>query len=89
MLLLEHLEGLAQASAEAISNIKFDKVVVWDGGDGKSTSNFLNGLAHSMPPILQVIEDIGAIEMPEFLARLKDDGTIPVEGNGKMPTKKG
>ena len=39
-----------------ISNIKFDKVVVWDGqgggGDGGSaTSNFLRGLVGScLPP---------------------------------------
>ena len=30
--MLEHLDALAEASAKAISNIKFDKVVVWEGG---------------------------------------------------------
>ena len=32
MLMLEHLDTLAEASAKAISNIKFDKVVVWENG---------------------------------------------------------
>jgi flotillin len=32
MMLLEHLEKLAETSAQAISNIKFDKVIVWEGG---------------------------------------------------------
>src|SRR2546426_957618 len=37
LLMLEHLGNLAQASAKAISNIKFDKVVVWENGNGAST----------------------------------------------------
>ena len=32
MLMLEHLDKLAETSAKAISNIKFDKVVVWENG---------------------------------------------------------
>ena len=32
LLMLEHLDNLAEASAKAISNIKFDKVVVWENG---------------------------------------------------------
>jgi len=80
LLLLEHLEGLAHASAQAISNIKFDKIVVWDGGDGKSASKFLNGMAHSMPPIMQVMKDIGGIEIPEFLARLNTEHVAAADG---------
>ena len=32
LLMLEHLDKLAETSAKAISNIKFDKVVVWENG---------------------------------------------------------
>ncbi len=32
MLMLEHIEKLAETSAQAISNIKFDKVIVWEAG---------------------------------------------------------
>src|SRR6476646_10605974 len=32
LLMLDHMDALAEASARAISNIKFDKVVVWEGG---------------------------------------------------------
>jgi flotillin len=85
LLLLEHLQGLAEASAKAISNIKFDKVVVWDGGNGKSAANFLQGFAHSMPPILQVMKDIGGVEVPQYLARLAPEApAAPVAtDNGK------
>lgn len=76
LLFLEHLDHLALTSAQAISNIKFDKVVVWENGghgngDGTSnTSNFLQGLARTLPPMMQVMKDIGGVEMPEYLARL-------------------
>ena len=73
MLMLEHLDNLANSAAQAISNIKFDKVVVWEGG-GKngtgSTANFLQSMAHTLPPMLQVMKDIGGVEMPEYLAKL-------------------
>jgi flotillin len=78
LLMLEHMDHLAQASAQAISNIKFDKVVVWENGghngDGKSnTTNFLQSLARSMPPMLQVMKDVGGVEMPDFVAKLTPD----------------
>jgi flotillin len=80
MMLLEHLDELAKTSAQAISNIKFDKVVVWEGGgngngNGSSnTANFLHNLARTMPPILHVMKDIGGVEVPEYFARLAGDG---------------
>src|SRR4051794_29536776 len=61
LLMLEHLDALAQASAQATSNIKFDKVVVWEnGGNGQgttNTANFLQNLARSMPPMMQILKD--------------------------------
>jgi len=75
MMMLEHMEALADASSQAISNIKFDKIVVWDSGkDGTSnTANFLHNLAKSMPPILQVMKDIGGVEIPEVLTKLETE----------------
>jgi flotillin len=73
MLLLEHLDKLAETSAKAISNIKFDKVIVWEtgGSDGKgSVSNFLGNLANTLPPMLQVLKDIGGVELPESLVKV-------------------
>jgi flotillin len=85
MLMLEHLDALAHASAQAISNIKFDKVVVWENGGGNgslgtsNTTQFLQSLARSMPPMLQVMKDVGGVEVPEFLAKLQTDGTPPAK----------
>jgi flotillin len=78
MMMLEHMDALTHASALAISNIKFDKVVVWENGghnaSGESnTTNFLQSLARSMPPMMQVMKDVGGVEVPEFLAKLQSD----------------
>ena len=75
MLMLENLPQMAETAAKAIANVKFDKVVVWDGGQGKgATANFLQGMAHTLPPMLQMMKDIGGVEMPRFLGSLKDSG---------------
>jgi flotillin len=78
LLMLEHLDNLAQTSAQAISSIKFDKVVVWENGNGApnsggSTSHFLQSLAHTLPPMMQVLKDVGGIEMPEYLVRMASE----------------
>lgn len=73
MLMLEHMDKLAETSALAISNIKFDKVVVWENGQQNgqtSTANFLQGMARSLPPMLQVLRDVGGVEMPEYIAKM-------------------
>jgi flotillin len=86
LLLLDHMDNLAEQSAKAISNIKFDKIVVWEGNgadkDGRSnTAGFLNGMAKTLPPMLQVMRDIGGVELPESLVKLQgdDDEPEPVE----------
>ena len=87
LLMLEHLDNLADASAKAISNIKFDKVIVWENGgsNGKSnTANFLQGVAGSLPPMMNVLKDIGGVEFPESLIKLNTDAssTKPNTSNG-------
>jgi flotillin len=99
LLMLEHLDKLAETSAKAISNIKFDKVVVWEGGGngngngnghGNSTSHFLQNMARVLPPMMQVMKDIGGVEMPEYLARLTPetragDGANATTRTSRMP----
>ncbi len=90
MLMLEHMDKLAETAAVAISNIKFDKVVVWEGGaanghangagHGSATAGFLQGMARSMPPMMQVIKDIGGVELPDYLGRMAADKNAPQSG---------
>lgn len=73
MMMLEHFDNLVEASSKAISNIKFDKIVVWEGGGQNgtsSTANWLHNMAHTLPPMMQVMKDIGGVEIPETLASL-------------------
>ncbi len=90
LLMLEHLDALAETSAKAISNIKFDKIVVWEGGGGtgdlSKTASFLQDMARVMPPMLQVMKDVGGVEMPAYFAKLVGDTPAPTEPpvtNGK------
>ena len=76
LLMLEHMDHLADTSAKAISNIKFDKVVVWDGGRGgagdgeaagrNATSDFIRGVAKSLPPTLDMMKDVSGVDMPQY-----------------------
>ncbi len=99
LMMLEHLDKLAESSAKAISNIKFDKIVVWENGgqNGRSsTADFLHKMAGTLPPMLQVMRDIGGVDIPESLARLAgEDGyakatgeKAAAEGNGAKPAVK-
>ena len=77
LLMLEHLDHLAETAAQAIANIKFDKVVVWEGGNANGTSNtasFLQSMARTLPPMLHIMKDIGGVEIPECLAKLQGIG---------------
>jgi flotillin len=73
-LMIEKLEELVSRQVEAISNLKIDKITVWDSGssngDGSSTSNFIANLFKSLPP-LQEISEMAGIQLPEFLGRIK------------------
>jgi flotillin len=85
LMMLEHLDKLAETSAKAISNIKFDKVVVWENGgaDGRSnTADFLHKMAGTLPPMMQVMRDIGGIDIPTNLATLVGADGTKADGNG-------
>ena len=79
LLMLEHLDTLAETSAKAISNIKFDKVVVWDGGkgggsNGSATADFIRSLATTLPPAADMLKEVAGVEMPKHWASLDGAG---------------
>ncbi|MFO0820311.1 MAG: SPFH domain-containing protein [Pirellulales bacterium] len=91
LLMLEHLDNLAEASSRAISNIKFDKIVVWDGGGQTSgrgaVGDFLNGMSKTLPPMMQVMKDIGGVELPEALIKFAES-PAPDSENATPPAAK-
>jgi flotillin len=76
LMMLEHLDKLSETAATAISNIKFDKVVVWDNGTGGNGNGgvpgFVKRMGGALPPLLEIMRDIGGVEMPEYFGKLMD-----------------
>jgi flotillin len=68
LLLIEKLPELAKIQTEAIKDLKFDQITVFDGGSGDSTSNFLNNLYKSVPALSEFLKQSG-MDLPEFLAK--------------------
>lgn len=70
LLIADKLPELVKTQAEAIKNIKIDKVTVWENGQGKdgksSTANFLSGLYQSVPP-LQDMFNMAGMNLPDYL----------------------
>jgi flotillin len=86
LLMLEHLDHLAETAATAISNIKMDKVVVWGGGAGNGGSNdvgvgaFVRDLAGTVPPVLQMLRDIGGVRVNDRFLSLEEDAIAAAAG---------
>ena len=76
MLVTELLPQLVREQVQAISNLKIDKITVWDNGgsDGgkTSTANFLSGMAGAVPPLHEIAKNVG-IELPAYLGKLKPE----------------
>ena len=76
LLMVEKIEALVARQTEAISNLKIDKITVWDsgnGGDGGgSTANFISSLIKSLPPVHDIAAMAG-VELPDYLGNMKDE----------------
>lgn len=72
LLIADKMQELVKLQAEAISNIKIDKVTVWDSGSGKdgktSTSDFVSGLYKSVPPLEEMFNMAG-MQLPAYLKK--------------------
>ena len=92
LLMLEHLDKLAEASRQG----DLQHQVRQDRRLGKrrrrtaasNTADFLHKMAGTLPPMMQVMRDIGGIDIPESLAKLAgEDGAQgrdrPRQGRGK------
>lgn len=90
LLMVDQIPLLAESAAKAISNIKFDKVVVWEGGNGNAngglsgTAGFIQNMAKSMPPMMDVLRTVAGVELPAFLGTMTPETTpsaAPTAGN--------
>ena len=80
LLMVEQIPMLADSAARAVQNIKFDKVVVWDGGHQNGgpggAAGFVQNVAHAVPPIMQVLKDVAGIDLPPVLGAMKSDELV-------------
>jgi flotillin len=83
LLVTEQLPNLVAEQVKAISNLKIDKVTVWEGGRGEggktATADFLAGLVGSLPPLHELTKNVG-VELPEYLGHMQRTG-----GSGDGP----
>ncbi|MCW5518385.1 flotillin family protein [Aureitalea sp. L0-47] len=70
LLIADKLPDLVKIQADAIKNIKIDKITVWENGnskDGKTaTSNFISGMYGAVPP-LQEMFNMAGMQLPDYL----------------------
>jgi len=76
MLLIEKLEEIVKLQAEAIKNIKIDKITVWDSGaaqgDKSTTSNFISQFVKSLPALHDVASMAG-LDLPKYLGQVSQE----------------
>ena len=91
LLMLEHFDNLIESSAKAISNIKFDKVVVWDGTgkDGQTaTGNWLTGMAKTLPPMLEVMKEVAGVDILPSITGAENKEAAPAAEEEPAAAKK-
>ena len=84
LMVADKLEELTKIQVEAISNLKIDKITVWDNGAGKdgktSTANFISGMMQSVPP-MQELFDMAGMKLPEYLGKQNEEIPAETENN--------
>ena len=78
LLLIEQLPQLVAEQVKAISNLRIDKITVWDSGSGQgrtgnATADFLSGMIGSLPQVHELAKQAG-IELPGALGKIRDNG---------------
>ena len=86
LLLIEQLPQLVAEQVKAISNLKIDKITVWDTGTGangrNTTSDFLSGIVGALPRLHELAQQAG-IELPSALGKVTKQN--PPEGTHVTP----
>ena len=89
LMITEKLEDIVAEQVKAISNLKIDKVTVWDNGDNKdgktSTANFLSGMLKSLPP-LEEVYNMAGLSLPKIVAPQKAEDES-AEGKNEEKTE--
>ena len=85
LLIADKLPELVKTQVEAIKNIKFDKVVVWENGGnekGGNTASFLANMYKAVPPMTELFNMAG-LELPSYLG----EKVKPADTEAEKPVK--
>jgi flotillin len=86
LMVTEQLPELVASQVKAISELKIDKVTVWDngnGGDGSNaTAKFLSGMVGALPPLHELTKNV-SVRLPEFLGSM--DGSAEAKTEPATP----
>ena len=87
-LMIEKVDELVAKQVEAIKNIKFDKITVWDGGagseKGSTTANFLKDLIKSLPAMHDLANQAG-VELPQILGSVAGSADLKKTPQKQQP----
>lgn len=74
LMMADRVPAMMEIQAKAVSNLKIDKVMVWEGGgkDGKSISNLIKDYATCLPPLQDLLQMTGVVG-PGLLGRRQED----------------
>lgn len=97
-MIADKLPEIIKTQVEAIKDIKFDNITVWDSGDGKdgegnSTASFLKNLLKTVPPLNDAFNMVGQ-NIPGFLqgnpemVKLLEEKAEKAKSNKPTKTKK-
>jgi flotillin len=80
LMVTEQLPKLVEEQVKAVSNLKIDKITVWDNGssgtNGKTrTADFLSGMAGAIPPLHEIARNAG-IRLPEYLGKPAEETPV-------------
>jgi len=75
-LMIDKLTEMAKIQTAAIKDLEIDKVVVYDNGNGKGVSNFVQGLYGMMPQLNDFLEQSG-MSLPEALINIQKQNGAP------------
>jgi len=91
LLFLEQMPAVTSTLAGAIANIKFDKVVMWNGAggtgaNGGGVSSLVEDLVKVLPPLMQVAEEIGGVQLPGIFGKRATDVPAAVAPTVAVPS---
>lgn len=73
LMMADKMTDLFKMQTEALQNLKIDKVLVMDGGDGDGVPQFVRGFAKSLP-FAHELAELGGVKLPGLFMGEKEAG---------------